>query len=69
MRRLVALLLVLAAGCDSREQTVEITADDFRFTPAELHLSAQRPIRLMIVNQGRERHEFKSLLIAHQLGG
>jgi uncharacterized cupredoxin-like copper-binding protein len=63
------LLLVLAIGCDFKEQTIEIIAEDFRFTPAELRLSAQRPIRLMIANQGRERHEFTSPLLAHQLGG
>jgi len=68
-KRLAPLLLMCAMACDSREPTVEIIAEDFRFTPAELHLSAQRPIRLLIVNQGRERHEFKSPLLGHQLGG
>ena len=65
---LVALLLLPSAGCDSFEQPIQIVAQDFRFTPAELHVSAERPIRLTIVNEGRERHEFTSPLLAHQTG-
>lgn len=65
----VAFLALAAMACDSTEQTVHIVADDFRFTPAEVRLSADRPIRLRIVNQGREPHEFKSPLLAHQTGG
>lgn len=63
---LVALLVLWAMGCDLSEQTVHIVADDFRFTPAEVHVSAERPIRLRIVNEGREPHEFKSPLLTHQ---
>jgi plastocyanin len=55
-------------ACDSPEQTVRIVAEDFRFTPAEVQVSAARPIRLKIVNGGREPHEFKSPLLAHQIG-
>ena len=65
---LIACWVLQALGCESREQTVTIVAEDFRFTPAEVHLSAERPIRLTIVNQGREPHEFKSPLLAHQFG-
>jgi plastocyanin len=65
---LVALLLLPSAACDSVEQPIHIVAQDFRFTPAEVHVSAERPIRLTIVNEGRERHEFKSPLLAHQTG-
>ena len=64
---LVPLFLV-AMACDSSEQTVHIVAEDFRFTPAEVRVSAERPIRLTIVNEGREPHEFKSPLLAHQTG-
>jgi plastocyanin len=64
----VALLLLWATGCDSPEQTIQIVAQDFRFTPSELHVSAERPIRLTIVNEGREPHEFKSPLLTHQVG-
>lgn len=66
--QLFALLLLTAGGCDSAEHTIHIVAEDFRFTPAELRVSADRPIRLTIVNEGRETHEFKSPLLAHQVG-
>ena len=62
----VALILLGSAGCDSPEQTVHIVAQDFLFTPTEVHVSAERPIRLRIVNEGREPHEFKSPLLAHR---
>jgi len=65
---LVALLMLWAMACDSSERTVHIVAEDFRFTPAEIHVSAARPVRLQIVNEGREPHEFKSPLLAHQIG-
>ena len=65
---IVALLVLGAMSCDSSEQTVHIVAEDFRFTPAMVHVSAERPIRLKIANEGREPHEFKSLLLAHQTG-
>jgi plastocyanin len=65
---LLALPILWALACDSSEQALEIVADDFRFTPAEIHVSAERPIRLRIVNAGREPHEFKSPLLAHQTG-
>ena len=55
-------------SCDPVEQSVHIVAQDFRFTPAEVHVSAEQPIRLTIVNEGREPHEFKSPLLAHQIG-
>ncbi len=64
----VTLLVMWAMGCDSPEQTVYIVAEDFRFTPAEVHVSAERPIRLRIANEGREPHELKSPLLMHQTG-
>jgi plastocyanin len=65
---LVTLLVLWAMGCDSPEQTVDIVAEDFRFTPAEVRVAAEHPIRLRIVNAGREPHEFKSVLLARQTG-
>ena len=50
---LVTLLVLWAMGCDSPEQTVDIVAEDFRFTPAEVRVAAEHPIRLRIVNAGR----------------
>jgi uncharacterized cupredoxin-like copper-binding protein len=67
----VVLFLILIAsmsGYESREQTVRIVAEDFRFTPTEVHVSSAYPLRLLVVNEGRERHEFKTALLAHQIG-
>lgn len=46
---------------------MRITAQDFRFTPAEVRLTAATPIHLMIVNEGREPHEFETPLLAHRV--
>ena len=59
----VLFLIASMSGCESREQTVRIVAEDFRFTPSEVHLSSAYPIRLLVVNEGRERHEFKTALL------
>ena len=64
----VVLLVPPMPGCESKEQVVRIVAEDFRFTPAELHVSAEHPIRLLVVNEGREPHELKTVLLAHQTG-
>ena len=65
---LVTLLVLWAMGCDSPEQTVDIVAEDFRFTPAEVRVAAEHPIRPRIGNAGREPHEFKSVLLVRQTG-
>ena len=67
-------ILVLGIGtalvsCDRDAQTVRITVQDFRFTPATVHLTASWPIHLTIVNEGREPHEFESPLLAHRVDG
>ena len=64
-----AALLLLSAACDSSQQAVHIVAQDFRFTPAEVRFSAGRPIRLILHNEGRERHELKSPLLPQALAG
>ena len=66
-RALLALLVLGTVACDPPEQAVVIVAEDFRFTPAEVHVSADRPIRLKIINEGREPHEFKSPVLVHQI--
>lgn len=68
--RIVAVGMGIAlATCDRDAQSVRITAQDFRFTPAEVHLTATSPIHLTIVNEGREPHEFESSLLAHRVDG
>jgi len=49
---------------DTATQTVTIVAQDFRFVPAEVRVSADRPVRLAIRNEGREPHIFASPLLA-----
>lgn len=60
---------VALAGCDRDAQPVRITAQDFRFIPAEVRLTAASPIHLTIVNEGREPHEFESPLLAQRVDG
>lgn len=60
---LFCLILSLSA-CDlSPAQTVTIIAQDFRFVPAEVRVSADRSLRLAIRNEGREAHVFASPLL------
>jgi plastocyanin len=71
--RFLPILVLVIGGvftsCDRDDQTVRITAQDFRFTPAEVRLTAASPIHLTIVNEGREPHEFESSLLAHRVDG
>jgi uncharacterized cupredoxin-like copper-binding protein len=46
-------------------QDIRIAAQDFRFDPSQILVSAQRPVRIRIVNEGREIHEFASSLLTH----
>lgn len=60
---LVAAGLLLAA-CEPDVQDVRIAAQDFRFDPRAIRLSATSPVRLRIVNEGREMHEFASPVLS-----
>ncbi len=54
-------LLALQYSCGWFEPSaIVITAEEFRFTPARIEWSAGHPLRLLIRNQGRERHVFHS---------
>jgi len=65
MLTLVAIFLVLIlSGCSSEYQEVHITIEDFRFSPANIQLSADQPIRVVVRNQGREPHRFKSRILS-----
>ena len=48
---------------------MRITAEDFRFTPADVRLTAAMPIHLTIINEGHEPHDFESPLLAHRVDG
>lgn len=62
------LLVVLTiSGCSQEYQEATITIEDFRFTPSQLHLFPDQPIRLTVRNQGREIHRFKSQVLPHSM--
>lgn len=52
------------AGCE-RTQAVALTAEDFRFTPDVVRVSASTPITLTVYNAGRETHEFDSQVLIY----
>lgn len=65
-------LLVLAlwvfgiplSSCDTGFSSATITAEEFRFTPNLVKLPALQTVRLIVRNQGRERHVFQSPILA-----
>lgn len=57
-------LLGIIAGCD-RTQTVSITAEDFRFVPDLVRVTASTPLTLSVYNAGREVHEFDSPILMY----
>lgn len=53
--------LVLQSSCGwLGPPTIVITAEEFRFTPTRIEWSPDQPVRLLIRNQGKERHVFHS---------
>ena len=63
--RVVVLTTLALAACEPGVQDIRIAAQEFRFVPAEVRLDASRPVRLTIVNEGRQQHEFTSSLLAN----
>ena len=68
VRIVIAGMLFATTGCEPDAQTLRITAQDFQFTPAEVHLTSAKPTHLTIVNEGREPHIFESVVLVHRLG-
>ena len=58
---------LLLTACKPAVQEVRIAAQEFRFEPAQIRLRAAQPAHLVIVNEGREAHEFTSTLLANPL--
>jgi len=54
------------SACQEEIQKVRITAEEFLFLPKVVHLQAWKPFHLLVANQGRELHRFKSSLLTHQ---
>jgi hypothetical protein len=54
-------ILALQSSCGwVGSPTIVITTEEFRFTPTRIEWISDRPLRLVIRNQGRERHVFHS---------
>ena len=49
---------VLAAGQETEPVRIEVTLDDYSFSPEPLRIPAGRPVTLVIRNVGRVPHEF-----------
>lgn len=58
------LCFFLVGGCGGDYQEVSVYAEEFRFTPRHIKVSALGPIRLVVTNLGRERHMFTSSLLS-----
>ena len=54
------------ASCEAKTAIVTITAEEFRFSPIRLEIPAYQIVRLVVRNQGRERHVFQSRILTHQ---
>jgi len=61
---LCVFLSSLVAACD-RTQHVSLTAEDFRFVPNLVRVTASLPITLSVYNAGRETHEFDSPVLLY----
>ena len=54
------------SACDNGVFSATITVEEFRFTPHLVKLPAHQVVRLIIRNQGRERHVFQTRILTHQ---
>ena len=53
--------LALQGSCEwGGSSTIILTAEEFRFHPTRIEWVSDQPLRLLIRNQGRERHVFHS---------
>ena len=57
-------MMMSVIACSESVQDIRIAAQDYRFQPATVRLRADRPIRLTVVNEGREAHEFATPLFS-----
>ena len=61
---LCVFLSSLVVACD-RTQHVSLTAEDFRFVPNLVRVTASLPVTLSVYNAGRETHEFDSPVLQY----
>ena len=55
------------SSCDVATTTVHITAEEFRFSPNSVEVPAHQLVRLIVRNQGRERHVFQSQILTQKI--
>jgi uncharacterized cupredoxin-like copper-binding protein len=58
--------LIGAVSAQEPWQSVEIKADEYSFTPNRIQVKADRPLELVVVNEGHEPHQFRSSLFKDQ---
>ena len=61
---LLTLSFISFVAC-SESQTVSLTAEDFRFVPNLVRVSASFPLALTVYNAGREMHDFDSPILLY----
>lgn len=54
------------SSCETGFPSATITAEEFRFTPNLVKLPARQVVRLIVRNQGSERHVFQSPILARK---
>jgi uncharacterized cupredoxin-like copper-binding protein len=54
-----ALTLLLSAGAQT-QSVILIEMSEFAFRPATIHLTASRPVRLVLANRGQIAHQFET---------
>ena len=54
------------SSCDGADTTVNITAEEFRFSPKTFDLPPDQLVRIIVRNQGREQHVFQSPILAQK---
>jgi uncharacterized cupredoxin-like copper-binding protein len=59
--------LIGAVSAQEPWQSVEIKADEYSFTPNRIQVKADRPLELVVVNEGHEPHQFRSSLFKDQM--
>ncbi|MBI3596260.1 MAG: cupredoxin domain-containing protein [Nitrospirae bacterium] len=68
----IGLAIIFSVGPSSVHaqtdwQTVEIKAEEYSFTPRRIQVKSNRPLELVIENEGHEPHQFRSALFKDQM--
>ena len=52
-------LLLFLAGCSSQGRRIEITATDYRFSPAQVSVQPGERVTFVVTNRGKVEHRFE----------